>query len=403
MDTQSLRSKPKLRFCGYNDSWRQCEIKGIASFRRGLTYSPASVCKTGVRVLRSSNICEDTFVTTSDDVFVLPLAVNIPYAHDGDILITASNGSSRLVGKHAIIRDIGVASAVHGGFMLIASTEYPDFLNASLGSAWYHSFLSINVAGGNGAIGNLNKNELEKQLINIPEPDEQIQIGVFFREIDRLITLQQRKYDRLVSIKKALLGKLFPKEGETVPEIRFKGFAGKWKTAPFGELTDRISSSSAMPTLPRVEYEDIISGEGCLNKDLRIKECIKSGIPFRIGDVLFGKLRPYLRNWLHATFEGVAVGDFWVLRPAQQHSGWLYYLIQTPSFLAVANQTTGSKMPRADWETVSENKFAFPSDIKEQARISSCLKLVDMLIPLHKTKLDKLKQLKQAFLERMFV
>jgi hypothetical protein len=72
---------------------------------------------------------------------------------------------------------------------------------------------------------------------------------------------------------------------------------------------------SSEAELPRVEYEDINSGQGTLNKDLSAKESSKTGIEFLPGDVLYGKLRPYLMNWLYPQFRGIAVGDFWVLRP----------------------------------------------------------------------------------------
>ena len=106
-------------------------------------------------------------------------------------------------------------------------------------------------------------------------------------------------------------------------------------------------------SLPGVEYEDIISEQGILNKDIKTKRAVKIGIKFLPGDVLFGKLRPYLKNWLLPDFTGVAVGDFWVLQPSEIDSQYLYYLIQTPAFQEVSNQSTGTKMPRADWNLVA--------------------------------------------------
>ena len=174
-------------------AWELRKFSDIAETRRGLTYKPTNTVNNGVRVLRSSNINEDTFVFGNEDVFVDENAVNIPFVQNGDILITSANGSSRLVGKHAIIRNLPKSSAVHGGFMLIASCSNPDFLNASLGSQWYSEFLSLYVAGGNGAIGNLNKNDLDAQAVLVPSTEEQRQIGTYFRTLDHLITLHQRK------------------------------------------------------------------------------------------------------------------------------------------------------------------------------------------------------------------
>ena len=161
--------------------------------RRGLTYKPSDIRKNGVRVLRSSNIAEDSFVLSDEDVFVVREAVNIDCVRANDILITAANGASRLVGKHTIISGIPEESAVHGGFMLLGTTKEPHFVNASMGSSWYRRFIELFVAGGNGAIGNLNKNDLDNQDIAIPSEKEQKKIGSFFRQLDNLITLHQRQ------------------------------------------------------------------------------------------------------------------------------------------------------------------------------------------------------------------
>ncbi|CYX71336.1 restriction endonuclease S subunit [Streptococcus suis] len=146
-----------------------------------------------MRVLRSSNINEDTFVFGEDDVFVDKSVVKIPLVEEGDILITSANGSSRLVGKHSIIKGLPSNSAIHGGFMLLASSKVPCFLNAFMSSTWYHKFIGLYVAGGNGAIGNLNKSDLDEQIVLVPTLPEQEAIGSFFSDLDQLITLHQRK------------------------------------------------------------------------------------------------------------------------------------------------------------------------------------------------------------------
>lgn len=184
--------KPEIRFNGYIDSWEQCKFSEIAEIRRGLTYKPSDIAKVGVRVLRSSNINEDTFMQLPDDVFVNENAVNIELVKENDILITSANGSTNLVGKHAIVRNL-ISKAAHGGFMLLARTLYPDFLNASMSSPWYEKFIRINVAGGNGAIGNLKKNDLDEYKLYVPKDKEKDKMGVFFKQLDNLITLHQRK------------------------------------------------------------------------------------------------------------------------------------------------------------------------------------------------------------------
>ena len=154
--------------------------------------------------------------------------------------------------------------------------------------------------------------------------------------------------------------------------------------------------------MPQVEYEDIISGGGTLNKDLRDKEGGKTGIKFYAGDVLYGKLRPYLMNWLYPQFNGVAVGDFWVLRATACDSSFLYRLIQTDSFQRLANVSSGSKMPRADWNLISQSFFAVPADHAEQKAIAESLAELDNLITLHQRKYDKLCTVKKSMLDKMF-
>ena len=191
-------------------------------------------------------------------------------------------------------------------------------------------------------------------------------------------------------------------EKQNIPEIRFEGFTDPWEQRKFSDLTDRASIQSSDSDLPQVEYEDIIPGEGTLNKDLSDKEGGKTGIKFYAGDVLYGKLRPYLMNWLYPQFNGVAVGDFWVLRATECDSSFLYRLVQTGSFQRLANVSSGSKMPRADWNLISQSFFAVPADRAEQKAIAKSLAELDNLITLHQRKYDKLCTVKKSMLDKMF-
>ncbi|WP_198161102.1 restriction endonuclease subunit S, partial [Adlercreutzia rubneri] len=132
-----------------------------------------------------------------------------------------------------------------------------------------------------------------------------------------------------------------------------------------------------------IEYEDIVSGQGMLNKDVIEKHDKRGGIAFEPGDVLYGKLRPYLQNWLNPQFKGIALGDFWVLNPTDISSGFLFVLIRTPTFERVANESTGTKMPRADWQNVSNTEFSIPLRKEEQEAIGALFQKLDSLIALH--------------------
>ncbi|WP_217952441.1 restriction endonuclease subunit S [Adlercreutzia caecimuris] len=161
------------------------------------------------------------------------------------------------------------------------------------------------------------------------------------------------------------------------------GFTTAWEQRAFCELVERRNSFSDDKGLPRVEYEDIVSGQGTLNNDVFSKNDKRGGIAFEPNDVLYGKLRPYLRNWLNPQFRGIALGDFWVLNPISVNSSFLFTLIRTSAFERVANESTGTKMPRADWQNVSSAEFAAPVSGEEQQRIGALFAKLDSLITLH--------------------
>lgn len=212
-----------------------------------------------------------------------------------------------------------------------------------------------------GALPSFNSSDVESIFVSLPSTmNEQRQIGQYLCDLNTLITLHQRK-------------------------CQCRGLYGylSWEQRKFSDLTDRVSIQSSDSDLPQVEYEDIVSGEGTLNKDLHDKEGGKTGIKFYAGDVLYGKLRPYLMNWLYPQFNGIAVGDFWVLRATECDSSFLYRLVQTDSFQRLANVSTGSKMPRADWNLISQSFFAVPADYVEQKAIAKSLAELDSLITLH--------------------
>ncbi|WP_374018883.1 restriction endonuclease subunit S [Paenibacillus thiaminolyticus] len=188
-----------------------------------------------------------------------------------------------------------------------------------------------------------------------------------------------------------------------VPKRRFKEFQSTqaWERRKFSELVSRVSTSNEDEGLPRVEFEDIVSGLGQLNKDIFQKESDKKGFEFKPGDTIFGKLRPYLKNWLMPEFKGIAVGDFWVLRPIDTDSKFIYSLIQSSKYQTVANLSTGTKMPRSDWGVVSNTEFEVPFSVEEQAKIGNFFKQLDDTIAFHQRKLEKMKALKSAYLSEM--
>ena len=271
---------------------------------------------------------------------------------------------------------MGIDGCIHDGWLLIRNTYGVfdlTFLCHLLGTPQMLSQYRSLAAGS--TVNNLNKELVGNTVVTIPSITEQRVLGDYLEQLDNLITLHQRQ-PFLHST---------PEISLTVQLIH-PFYTSSWEQRKFEEIAVRSSVICSDDTLPRVEYEDIVSGMGRLNKDIYAKQSIKSGIAFHQGDVLYGKLRPYLQNWLLPTFDGLAVGDFWVLQPQNADSSFLYRLIQSRQFDEVANQSTGTKMPRADWKLVSKTVFSIPSNISEQAAIGTYFTALDSLITLHQRK-----------------
>ena len=379
--------------------------------RRGLTYKPSDIRKNGVRVLRSSNIAEDSFVLSDEDVFVVREAVNIDCVRANDILITAANGSSRLVGKHTIISGIPEESAVHGGFMLLGTTKEPHFVNASMGSSWYRRFIELFVAGGNGAIGNLNKNDLDNQDIAIPSEKEQKKIGSFFRQLDNLITLHQRKFEKLTNVKKSMLEKMFPQNGSSYPEIRFKGFTDPWEQRKFSDITFPAGEKNR-DNLPLESYS-ITNEHGFVPQD----EKFENGGTMREADKrMYYIVSPNSFAYNPARINVGSIGYqnigknvivsslYEVFKTSEDvDDRLLWHWFKSPDFQKLIMQLQeGGVRLYFYYDKLCMGEVSLPS-LEEQRKIGKLFDTLDNLITLHQRELEKLQNIKKSMLEKMFV
>lgn len=192
------------------------------------------------------------------------------------------------------------------------------------------------------------------------------------------------------------------KEEKKAPKLRFNGYTNDWERKEFSKIVQRISTANSNKSLPNIEFEDIDSEIGTLNKSTSQLYKRKKGILFEKNNILFGKLRPYLKKWFLADFSGIAVGDFWVLKPSDNQARFVYYLIQTSSFYNVSNITSGTKMPRSDWKLVSKTKFYIPMKLSEKHKLGMILYLIDKLINLHENYLQLLYNFRSFLLQKMF-
>ena len=413
IDDSVKKKVPELRFKGFTDDWKQCKFSNLAEVRRGLTYKPSDVQQYGIRVLRSSNIAEDTFLIKSDDVFVNKEAVKIDKVKNGDILITAANGSNRLVGKHALIEGIE-NDTVHGGFMLVARAEKPEFVNAIMSSSWYSKFINIFVSGGNGAIGNLSKSDLENQKVYVPSEIEQQKIGSFFKQLDDTIALHQRKLDLLKEQKKGFLQKMFPKNGAKVPELRFAGFADDWEERKLGDISYKVKEKNKTgeftETLTNSAEYGIINQRDFFNKDISNAKNLTGYYVVKNDDFVynprisnFAPVGPIKRNKLGRT--GVMSPLYYVFRTHDIDKNYLEKYFDTVYWHRFM-KLNGDSGVRADRFAIKESVFVempipYPT-IEEQEKIGSFFKQLDDTIALHQRKLDLLKEQKKGFLQKMF-
>ena len=283
------------------------------------------------------------------------------WLHTGDVVMVQSGH----VGHAAVIPKELNNTAAHALIMFRNPKEEiePYFLNYEYQTDKVKKKIE-NITTGN-TIKHILASDMQEFVVDVPKYEEQKVIASYFSHLDHLITLHQRKCYRFIDI--AL---------------------DAWEQRKFADMAIRESAvQTASQEIPSVEYDDVVVEEGCLNKDISSKEMKKSGILFDGSQVLYGKLRPYLHNWLNPDFKGVAVGDWWVLKPIDLNKNFLYRLIQTQQFDNIANQSAGSKMPRADWNLISNSAFMVPFSNEEQRKIGDYFLSLDHLITLHQHKL----------------
>ncbi len=378
--------KPKIRFKGYTDDWEQRKLEEVVEFLDTMR-KPLEGAKripgpypyygaSGIVDYVDGYLFDEELVLLSED------GANIT---DRNYPVCFLASGKYWVNNHAHV--LRTKDGNENNF-ICNSLERKDYKQYNSGMA----------------MPKLNQEVCRGIPISCPSFDEQRKIGGYFRGLDHLITLHQRKCEETKKLKKYMLQKMFPQDGQVVPEIRFKGFTDAWEQRKFSNIASRESIvRESSRTFPSVEYEDVISEKGILNKDIRNKEGSKRGIYFDGTQVLYGKLRPYIHNWMNPDFAGIAVGDWWVLRPNNVEKSFLYRLIQTQKFDDIANQSAGSKMPRADWNLISNSEFEIPVSLEEQSQIGEYFDRLDHLITLHQNKCNELQNMKKFMLKNMFV
>ncbi len=184
----------------------------------------------------------------------------------------------------------------------------------------------------------------------------------------------------------------------------FKNLPSGWSKYELGEIC-KISSSKFDPT-KNSEVKKCIELEHLSQKTGQILGFISSSEQksikneFKTGQILYGKLRPYLQKFCQAKFDGVCSSEIWVLQGKKVTNDFLFYLVQSDKFNQIANKTSGTKMPRADWEYMSEMPFFIPLE-PEQKKIAEILSTWDEAINLTINLIESKKQFKKALMQNL--
>lgn len=191
-----------------------------------------------------------------------------------------------------------------------------------------------------------------------------------------------------------------------VPKLRFEGFDGEWLEKQLGEVitnkAKKYNPSQNSEVYKCIELEHLESDTGRLLGHTTSLDAGSIKNRFYPNNVLFGKLRPYLNKYHQPNFDGVCSSEIWVLSGLKVSDDFAYRIVQTPNFLALANQSSGSKMPRADWKVVESGTVSIPPSEREQQKIAAFLTAVDTKLEQLTQKEALLKQYKKGVMQKIF-
>ena len=408
------RKKPAIRFKGFTEDWEQRKLDDFVTFYSGLTYSPKDIRSEGTLVLRSSNV-KDGEVIDADNVYVDSAIVNSENVQERDIIVVVRNGSRALIGKHAEIKGFK-PNTVIGAFMTGIRSEHSSFLNALLNTPHFNKEIAINMGA---TINQITGYMFSKMEFLIPSANEQDEIGEYFKNLDYLITLHQRKYDKLVNVKKSMLEKMFPRDGKFVPDVRFSGFTEDWEQRKLGEITDRvvrknINNESTLPLTISAQYglidqviyfnnrvasRDVSNYYLVLNGEFAYNKSTSDGFPY--GAV---KRLDLYRKGVLSTLYIV----FCIKNKKKTNSDFLTFFFDTDRWHKGVYERAAEGARNHGLLNISADDFFdidlfLPKSEQEQAVIGAYFKQLDNLITLHQRELEILKNLKKTCLKRMFI
>ncbi len=409
---QDNEKKPALRFKGFTDPWEQRKISELAEKTYGggtPTTSNEAFWNGNIPWIQSSDIVDGKLMGVEPRKYITQTGLN--------------SSATQLVPKDsiAIITRVGVGKLAYMPFSYSTSQ---DFLSLSKLNtepfftvyACYKKLQSeLNTVQGT-SIKGITKDELLAKTISVPVYSEQKQIGSFFTQLDTLITLHQRKYEKLVNIKKSMLDKMFPKNGASVPEIRFKGFTDPWEQRKLEEYLE-VSGQKNFEGIYTKEDVLSVSGDFGIVNQIEFQGRSFAGASVanygvvETGDIVYTKSplksNPYGIIKANKGKNGIVSTLYAVYKPKQSaNPEFVQIYFEQDARMNNYMHPLVNKGAKNDMKVSAENalkgQIVFP-DIKEQRTISEFFHNLDTLITLHQRKLEKLQNIKKSCLEKMFV
>ena len=414
-------AKPQLRFAGFDDTWEQRKLSDVATMH----------ARIGWQNLRTSEFLDsgDYMLITGTDFN--DGAVNYSTCHfvekeryEQDKHIQIKNGSILItkdgtLGKVAYVQGLSMPATLNAGVFNVEIKDETKVDNKYLFQYLKAPFLMdyVDKKATGGTIKHLNQNILVDFPVVMPSKAEQEAIGVYFQQLDNLITLHQRKYNKLTNVKKSMLEKMFPKNGSNVPEIRFKGFSDAWEQRKLGEVGKARSGVGFPDTeqggtigVPFFKVSDMNSdgneNEMTVANNYVTAEQIAAHRWSPIEEVpalFFAKVGAAVMLNRKRLCRFPFLLDNNTMAYSLSSTEWdadfakaLFETIDLTSLVQVG------ALPSYNAGNVEAMEISMPS-LSEQGRIGEFFKQLDNLITLHQRELEKLKNLKKACLEKMFV
>ena len=399
---------PAIRFKGFSDAWEQRKLGDIGKARSGVGFPDAEQGGvTGIPFFKVSDMNldgnENEMTVANNYVTAEQIAVHrwSPITELPAIFF-AKVGAAVMLNRKRLCRFPFLLDNNTMAYSLSSTKWDADFAKALFGTVDLTSLVQV------GALPSYNAGDVESMEIYLPSLLEQEQIGGFFKQLDTLITLHQRKFEKLTNVKKSMLEKMFPQNGSSYPEIRFKGFTDPWEQRKAKELF----VSTADKGYPELPVLSATQDRGMIRRDensINIFHDKKNEAGYK--RVLPGQfvihLRSFQGGFAHSAIEGITSPAYTVFgfsEPEKHDSEYWKYVFTSKSFIQrLETVTYGIRDGRSiSYEEFLTLGFVYPSKA-EQTAIARYLDKLSDLITLHQRELEKLQNIKKSILEKMFV